>query len=130
MDKRGLGGFLILGMLILLAFGLRIYGLATQEFWFDEAASAFISSKGWRDILAYVRSAPFEHPPLYYFLLHLWGQVAGWSEFSLRFPSLLLGTLFIPLLYRFLSWLLGKEVAVLAALLAAFSPFLTVWLSF
>ena len=124
MDKRGLGGFLILGMLILLAFGLRIYGLATQEFWFDEAASAFISSKGWRDILAYVRSAPFEHPPLYYFLLHLWGQVAGWSEFSLRFPSLLLGTLFIPLLYRFLSWLLGKEVAVLVALLAAFSPFL------
>lgn len=109
---------------VLIAFGLRIYGLAGQEFWFDEAASAFISSKGWGEILAYVRSQPFEHPPLYYLLLHLWGQVAGWSEFSLRFPSLLLGTLFIPLLYRFLGWLLGKEVAVLAAFLAAFSPFL------
>ncbi len=109
---------------VLVAFGLRIYGLAGQEFWFDEAASAFISSKGWRDILIYVRSQPFEHPPLYYLLLHLWGQVAGWSEFSLRFPSLLLGVLFVPLLYRFVSWLLGEEVAVLAALLAAFSPFL------
>ncbi|MGB5933737.1 MAG: glycosyltransferase family 39 protein, partial [Anaerolineae bacterium] len=101
-----------------------IYGVASQEFWLDEAISAFISSKGWWDILAYVRSQPFEHPPLYYLLLHLWGQVAGWSEFSLRFPSLLLGTLSIPLLHRFLSWLLGKEVAVLVALLAAFSPFL------
>lgn len=109
---------------ILIAFGLHIYGLASQEFWFDEAASAFISSKGWREILAYVRSQPFEHPPLYYLLLHLWGQVAGWSEFSLRFPSLLLAVLFIPLLYRFLCWLLGKEVAALAALLGAFSPFL------
>lgn len=109
---------------VLIAFGLRIYGLASQEFWFDEAASAFISSKGWREILAYVRSQPLEHPPLYYLLLHLWGQMAGWSEFSLRFPSLLLGTLFISLLYRFLSWLLEKEVAVLVTLLAAFSPFL------
>lgn len=109
---------------VLLAFGLRIYGLASQEFWFDEAASAFISSKGWRDILAYVHSQPFEHPPLYYLLLHLWGQLAGWSEFSLRFPSFLLGLLLIPLLYRFLSWLLGKEIAVLVALLATCSPFL------
>lgn len=109
---------------VLIAFGLRIHGMASQEFWFDEAASAFISSKGLIEILAYVHSQPFEHPPLYYLLLHLWGQVAGWSEFSLRFPSLLLGTLFIPLLYRFLDWLLEKEVAVLAALLAAFSPFL------
>jgi len=56
--------------LLLLGFALRIYNLAGSEFWFDEALTANVSGLGWQGILAHLRSAPFEHPPLYFLSLY------------------------------------------------------------
>ncbi len=66
------------------------------------------------------------HPPGYYLLLH--GAVALFrhSEFALRFPSVLAGTLTVPLVYQ-LGCILGTQRWWLTAgLLLALNPF-TVW---
>src|SRR5437867_12871766 len=88
-------------MLIGLAFALRLYRLGSVELWFDEAASFAVASKGYREILDYVRQASAEHPPFYFFALHTWMKFAGSSEFALRFFSLGLGILLIAVLFRF-----------------------------
>jgi hypothetical protein len=107
--------------IILLAFVLRVYDLGRQELWFDEALSAIIAGKGWAGILAYTLSAPFEHPPPYYLTLYSWMNMAGASEFALRFFSMFWGVLLIPLLYRFMAPWGGHSFALLVALVAALS---------
>src|SRR4051812_12575662 len=87
-------------MLIGLAFALRLYRLGSVELWFDEAASFVVASKGYREIVDYVRQASAEHPPLYFFALHTWMKLAGSSEFALRYFSLILGVLLIAVLFR------------------------------
>jgi hypothetical protein len=106
---------------ILLAFGLRAYDLGRKELWFDEAVSASIASRGLAGIISYTQNAPFEHPPLYYLGLHLWTQVAGSTEFALRYFSVFWGVLLSPLLYRFTTPWGGRRLALLTSLLAAVS---------
>jgi mannosyltransferase len=107
--------------IVLLAFGLRAYDLARGPLWFDEALSGVISAKGWEAIVGHTLSTPFEHPPLYYLILHLWVGLAGSSAFSLRFFSLFWGVLLIPLLVRFIAPWGGRRLAFLTALLTAIS---------
>src|SRR5438105_5503358 len=124
---RSLNGAGVVLTLTLLAFAMRLYRLDAVEFWFDEAGSYFIAVKGYAEMLAYLRQAVSEHPPLYYLLLHLWLQLVGASEFALRYLSLLIGTLFVPLLYRFARREFGAGIGVGAALAATFSPFMFVY---
>jgi uncharacterized membrane protein len=71
---------------------------------------------------------PGHNGPLYYWVLRPWLELAGQSEFALRFFSAAFGTLAVPLVYR-----LGRRLfptypglSLVAALLAATSPYL-VW---
>ena len=116
----------ILLLIIALAFALRVYGLQHQDFWFDEAATSFIATRSYSEILSHIREeAVLEHPPLYYILIHPWLGLAGQSEFSYRFFSVIFGVLLPPLLYRFGRLLFDTRVALLSALIAAISPFQT-----
>ncbi len=128
MTKTRLGfrrGSLVI--LILLAFALRVYNLGGLEFWFDEAISSNVAGLGWPGAVEYLRSEPFEHPPLYYLSLYPWQLLAGSSEFALRFYSVFWGLLFVPLLYALIRSLAGGRLAWLAALLATLSPFLVAY---
>lgn len=114
----------ILLLTIALAFALRIYGLEHQDFWFDEAATSFIATRSYSEILSHIREeAVLEHPPLYYVLIHPWLGLVGQSEFSYRFFSVIFGVLLPPLLYRFGRLLFDNRVALLSALIATISPF-------
>ena len=115
--------FLLLGLLVV-AFSLRFHHLYGSGLWFDEAASYFIASKGLSGILEYARLAPGEHPPTYYWPLLLWMNVAGTSEFALRYFSVWWGMLFIPLFYRFARRHFDFRLAFLATLLSVAMPFL------
>ncbi len=88
--------FLVL-LLTLVAFGLRVFQLDTQSFWYDEAFSVYLARFDLGAITA--RTAADIQPPLYYFLLNVWMTLAGDSEFAVRFLSLIFGVLTIPLLY-------------------------------
>ena len=119
--------FWLLAGLIGLAFALRVYGLDFQSLWRDEVDvirfAAFPLSR-----LARLFVAPGQNGPLFYLAVRPWLELAGRSEFALRFFSAAFGTLAVPLIYR-----LGRRlfptlpsVPLVAAFLATTSPYL-VW---
>ena len=107
--------------LLLLAFTLRLHTLDFQPLWFDEGKSVFFANQTPWDTA--ILTAGDIHPPLYYWLLHSWAFLAGWSPFALRFLSVCLSLLAVPLIYRLGRLLSGRRlVGLLAALILALSP--------
>ena len=110
----------ILILLLLIAFALRLYRLDHQEIWGDEAHSAYLSKLP----LSSAASPRMEtNPPLYHLILWFWVKLTGSSVFALRFLSLVLGVLTVPLVYGLARLAFGELVGLLATLLCAISPF-------
>ena len=119
---RGLWETAIAGLLLLAAFGLRVYHLGTQSLWGDEAISV---ARAQMTLAGITAEAPKEGtlPPLYYYFLHFWVSIAGDGESSVRFLSVLFGVLAVVLMFALVRRSLGPRVAVVAAALATISPF-------
>jgi len=129
-SRRGSRRVLILS-LIILAFALRVYQLDAKSIWFDESHSLNRASL---DLLSIASGKQIwgdrvvqdtTHVPFYFFALHFLIKLAGDSDFTLRFLSVIFGVLTVPLIY-----FMGKKlchgharVGLWAALLATFSPF-------
>ncbi len=113
-------------LIVLLAFLLCLYRLDHQSLWYDEGFSVYLARMSLGEITA--RTTSDIHPPLYYYLLHLWLGPFGDSEFVLRFFSLVFGLLTVPLIYALGRRLLDTASGLLAALLLALSP-LYLWYS-
>jgi 4-amino-4-deoxy-L-arabinose transferase-like glycosyltransferase len=111
---------IILIVFLLTAFALRLYRLDHQEIWGDEAHSAYVSRLA---LLSVVSPSTETNPPLYHLLLYFWVRLTGSSVFALRFLSLVLGALTVPLVYRLTRLSFGEPVGLLAAILCAISPF-------
>lgn len=117
----------LLFAILLVAFLLRVYKLPAQSLWYDEGVTAWVARMPFAQMVAW--TANDIQPPLYYAIVGGWGAIAGWSEFALRWVSVLFGMLTVPLLYTLMrSWqrrLGGDERAALwVALLAAIHPLL------
>lgn len=128
----------LLWAIILLAFALRVYHLDFQSLWRDEVDALRFATRPLAQLLD-TFTKPGENGPLFFLLLRPWLQVFGQSETALRFPSVLWGTLSVPL-----TWVLARRllrfgatatahagavgVSTLAMLLTATSPYL-VWYS-
>ncbi|MFB0545602.1 MAG: glycosyltransferase family 39 protein, partial [Anaerolineae bacterium] len=108
-------------LIVLLAFGLRVYHLDTQSFWSDEDLALGYAMHDVPNLVSTV-AARF-HTPLYFLTLHYWLTLVGSSDFAIRFLSLLLSTLAVPLLYRLGKSLFNSKVGALAALIIAINPF-------
>ncbi|MBE9508633.1 MAG: glycosyltransferase family 39 protein, partial [Chloroflexi bacterium] len=109
--------------LLLLAFALRTYALGERELAFDEVGSVFIAARGPLGLLAYLRDAIREHPPVYYLLLYLWMPSVGRSEFAVRFLSVIIGTATVAATYRLVRKAACQPVALLTTFLLVLSPF-------
>ncbi len=116
----------IVSLLAFLAFALRIFEIAKQSFWYDEAFSVYLARFDLGTITA--RTAADIQPPLYYYLLNVWMTLTGDSEFAVRFLSLGFGVLTIPLMYVTARRLFNSTAALFAALIATFSA-LYLWYS-
>jgi mannosyltransferase len=114
--------------LLLLGFGVRVYGLTFHSLWLDETVSVYLGSFPRLEILRQGMFLQEPNPPLYHLLLHLWMRVFGSGELAVRMLSALLGTLYLPPVYLLGKRLLSPRVALIAILLAAINPFL-VWYS-
>jgi mannosyltransferase len=108
-------------LLVLLAFGLRLYAIDRQGIWGDEAFSIWLSKQPLPDVVA---GGADTHPPLYPFLLYLWLRLAGSSPLAVRFLSALIGTLVTAVVYVLGCRVFDRSTGVLAALLTTLSPVL------
>ena len=117
--------YLALLVILLLAFALRVHRLGSQSLWYDEAVTAQVAAQGITELTRW--TADDIQPPLYYYAVAGWTRLAGRSEWALRFPSVIFGTLTVPLMWSLALRLFGRrrrgQMAALAAgLLAALSP--------
>ena len=115
----------ILLLVLLLAFGLRVHGLAQESLWVDEGYSISLSQHSPSEILQ--GTAADQHPPLYYLLLHVWLK-AGTSLFHIRLLSAFLGLLSVALMARLGRWVDDEWVAVGGTALLAILP-MHIWYS-
>jgi uncharacterized membrane protein len=103
------------------ALSLRFFRLAHQSLWVDEILSykAIVSVAGvpyWKKFLYDV------HGPLYSLFMHFW-SIASKSDFWLRTPSAVAGTLAVYALFRWFVEIGRRDLAIPAALFMALSPF-------
>ncbi|HEY3079690.1 MAG TPA: glycosyltransferase family 39 protein [Chloroflexota bacterium] len=117
----------MLGLILLGAFGARVWELGVKSLWLDEGISVAFSLDGPPRLFQTLVERDL-HPPLYYLALHGWMRLAGQSETAVRFPSVIVGVLLVGLVYRFArqlydGWPSAATGALAAALLAG-SPFL------
>jgi uncharacterized membrane protein len=86
----------------------------------DEALHYLLANQpSWR--LAYGASLTNAHPPLLTFVLYLWRGV-GRSEFALRLPSVLAGTAFCWIFFKWLTRILGPVAGFIGLIFVTFLP--------
>ena len=112
-------------LLLLVAFGLRVWGLADHNIWWDEGLATWAARLPVRDILRW--TAHDVHPPLYFLLLRGWWLIVGDGEFVLRFPSALAGVLGVSVIHGLGRSLGGHKAGLLAALFLTLSRFAVSW---
>src|SRR5258708_7797521 len=86
----------------------------------DEAVHFFFSHQP-SLLLAYRASLTPAHPPLMVLLLHYWSWF-GDSEFFLRLPFVIAGTLFCWTMFRWVEQIAGTNAGLIALALLLFSP--------
>jgi len=123
-SSRPLRLYLIPGLILLAAFGLRVYHLDAQSLWYDEGYSLYLARLSLPEATLWTTRDVV--PPLYYYALHFWIGAAGNSEFAARLFSACLGVLALPLGYRIAARWFDRRAGRLALLLLALSP-LYVW---
>jgi len=112
---------MVLLLILGIAAGLRFYNLGAQSLWADEGNSAALAT---RSLAAITRDAANDiHPPLYYWLLHLWTSVFGHAEAGLRSLSAVLGVLLVLATAELGRRLYHTAGGLAAGLIAAVAPF-------
>ena len=86
----------------------------------DEALHYLLANQStWR--LAYKASLTNAHPPLLTAVLYLWRRL-GTSEFVLRLPSVMAGTAFCWIFFKWLNRICGKATGFIGLILVSFLP--------
>lgn len=115
----------ILLFCLLFGFALRLWSLDGKGLSYDEAATALMARATLAEIITFHWHAAFEHPPFWQLFMHTWSLSFGQSEFALRLPSVLAGTIALPLVWQLTKRTgLSSETALTAALLTATAPIL------
>jgi len=126
--KRRGALWLALLLILLLAFGLRLYDLEGQSFWTDEGLSLYRARQSLAGVLAneIVVDGVVTHdtnPALYFLLLNGWRRLAGETVFALRFLGVVLALPAVATIYFLGRTAFGRAAGLAAALLLALSPF-------
>ena len=106
---------------------VRFATIASQSYWYDEAATVHLMHLSFGSMLSGIGSQE-STPPLYYVLAWLWAKLFGAGAAGLRSLSALAGTAVIPIAYLCGRELVSRRAGLIVALLAAVNPFL-IWYS-
>lgn len=119
-SRSGLAYWMTLAAIVAVGLCLRWWNLGGESLWFDEAYTAFAAQQTPARLIELVRVD--NSPPLYYLLMRFWTAVFGESEFSLRAPSALAGSIALILTaYLARRWLDDQLSELVAVALAAVS---------
>jgi 4-amino-4-deoxy-L-arabinose transferase-like glycosyltransferase len=116
---------LVLTGLILAGLTLRL--AVPRGIWLDEAISIHQARLSLHGLFQNLYNGD-RQPPLYHLTLWLTIRAFGHGEFAVRLPSMVAGTLVIPVLYELGRELYDRRTGLIAAAFAAVSPVL-VWYS-
>ncbi len=114
---------LVLAGIILAGLVLRL--AVPRGIWLDEAISIHQARLSLHDLFRNLYNGD-RQPPLYHLTLWLTIRAFGHGEFAVRLPSLIAGTLVIPVLYELGRELYDRRTGLIAAAFAAVSPVL-IW---
>jgi 4-amino-4-deoxy-L-arabinose transferase-like glycosyltransferase len=112
--------FLVPVVIVLLGLFFRLYRLDDQSLWDDEVFSLSVSRLPINQMHP-ILVADVVHPPLHYYILHVWSQLVGSASFQARLLSVIFGTVAIAVLYMLAKYLLDRRTAILSAALFAVS---------
>lgn len=112
-----------IAVLVILAAVIRIYKLSKEVFWLDEAN--YVPAIFFNNIdLFFKKMIEWTHPPFFFMLYHIWGNLFGISKIALISFSILSGVISIVIMYILVDKLIkNRQVAFVSALLACFSLF-------
>ncbi len=113
--------YVVLAFITALGCCLRVYHLDHPCFWYDELCTAGRVNGDMAFTLGTLKLSPF--PPLYYILMNIWTGFFGFSEFSLRFPSMLFSILSVVCIYCLAKNMFGEKEGLLSALLLSVSAY-------
>jgi len=108
------------GCVLLLAFLLRLWKASGTFLNLDEAMHCLAANKP-SLAEAYWASLGLAHPPLLILLLNVWRGL-GTSELVLRLPSVIAGTIFCWIFFKWLTQLLGPTAGCVGFVLVCFLP--------
>jgi uncharacterized membrane protein len=111
----------------LVAAGLALRLAIPRGLWLDEAISVHDARLSLHDLFHTLYYGD-RHPPLHYLSLWATVRIFGHGELAVRLPSLIAGTLVIPVLYELGRELYDRRTGLVAAAFATVSPLL-VWYS-
>lgn len=108
-------------LILFLALFLRLVNL-NQSLWFDEAINVVYAKSS--DLWWFITKYPMGdfHPPGWFALLWIWGHIFGFSEISVRLPSVILGVATVGFTFLLGKELFNKRVGLLAAIFLAIAP--------
>jgi 4-amino-4-deoxy-L-arabinose transferase-like glycosyltransferase len=98
-----------------LALALRLYRLDWQSLWYDEIFAVTVSHLSWPAMHAELIK-DVVHPPLHYYLLHIWMGLFGLGPMQARLLSVLFGALSVAVIYKLAEYLFDRQTAILSAL--------------
>jgi len=114
-----LGGLILVGLVVRLA--------VPRGIWLDEAISIHQARLSLHDMFLTLYNGD-RQPPFHDLVLWLTIRAFGHGEFAVRLPSLIAGTLVVPVLYELGRELYDRRTGLVAAAFAAVSPVL-IWYS-
>jgi uncharacterized membrane protein len=110
--------WIALGIILLIAAGLRFSGLEKESLWADELESWRISSVETPGEVIRLCQRDV-HPPAYQLFLWVWIKGFGDSPTALRLPSAIFGVLAVGMMFLLgRRWLTDKEALIAAGLMA------------
>lgn len=124
-SRSAKGARLILGVILLVAFALRLWGLDQHNIWWDEGFTTWMARLPVLRMLD--RTAHDTHPPLSYLMQRGWWLLTGEGAWQMRFVSVFASTLTVAVVYAIGRRLGGRRAGLLAALFAALSVFAITW---
>lgn len=108
---------------IILIIGLIIRFISlNQSLWLDEAINILaVKSFSLSGLVTQYAVADF-HPPGWFIFLWSWGKLFGYSEITMRIPSVFFGILTVYVTYLIGKKLFSKNLGLIAALLLSINP--------